>query len=71
MSRRAPMFKPLPITLQRGALRLEPLVEADIPELVSLAEANREALQYMDGPTRPDWYRQSLAEQREGRALPL
>ncbi len=33
------MFKPLPITLQRGALRLEPLVEADIPELVSLAEA--------------------------------
>ena len=25
------MFKPLPITLQRGALRLEPLVEADIP----------------------------------------
>ncbi|MCS9177888.1 N-acetyltransferase, partial [Pseudomonas aeruginosa] len=26
MSRRAPMFKPLPITLQRGALRLEPLV---------------------------------------------
>lgn len=65
------MFKPLPITLQRGALRLEPLVEADIPELVSLAEANREALQYMDGPTRPDWYRQSLAEQREGRALPL
>ncbi|MDU2879293.1 MAG: GNAT family N-acetyltransferase, partial [Enterobacter sp.] len=65
------MFKPLPITLQRGALRLEPLVEADIPELVSLAEANREALQNMDGPTRPDWYRQSLAEQREGRALPL
>lgn len=52
-------------------MRLEPLVEADIPELVSLAEANREALQYMDGPTRPDWYRQSLAEQREGRTLPL
>ena len=65
------MFRPSPITLQRGALRLEPMVEADVSELVTLAEANREALQFMSAPQRPDWYRQSIADQREGRALPL
>ncbi|WP_160287930.1 GNAT family N-acetyltransferase [Pseudomonas knackmussii] len=65
------MFRPSPITLQRGALRLEPMVEADVSELVALAEANREALQFMSAPQRPDWYRQSIADQREGRALPL
>ncbi|KAF1054395.1 MAG: hypothetical protein GAK43_00912 [Stenotrophomonas maltophilia] len=65
------MFRPLPITLQRGALRLEPMVEADVPELVALAEANREALRYMSAPQRPDWYRRGLVEQREGLALPL
>ena len=65
------MFRPSPITLQRGALRLEPMVEADVPDLVALAEANREALKFMSAPQRPDWYRNSLAEQREGRALPL
>ncbi|MCY1401472.1 Acetyltransferase (GNAT) domain protein [compost metagenome] len=65
------MFRPLPITLQRGALRLEPMVEADVPELVELADANREVLQYMSAPQRPDWYRQAIADQREERALPL
>ena len=65
------MFRPLPITLQRGALRLEPMVEADVPDLVTLAEQNRDVLQFMSAPGRPDWYRQGLAEQREGRALPL
>ncbi|MBO3277224.1 GNAT family N-acetyltransferase [Pseudomonas schmalbachii] len=65
------MFRPLPITLQRGALRLEPMVEADVPELVALADLNSEALQYMSAPQRPDWYRQGIAEQREGRELPL
>ncbi|MGP3789494.1 GNAT family N-acetyltransferase [Pseudomonas sp. B392_1p] len=63
------MFMPQPITLQRGALRLEPLLESDIPALVSLAEANHERLVYMQGPLRPDWYRQALVEQREGRAV--
>lgn len=38
------MFSPLPVTLQRGALRLEPMVDADIPELVALAERNRAEL---------------------------
>lgn len=65
------MFRPLPITLQRGALRLEPMVEADVPDLVTLAEQNRDVLQFMSAPGRPDWYRQGLADQREGRALPL
>ena len=63
------MFNPQPVALQRGALRLDPLAEADIPALVTLAEANREALVYMSGPLRPDWYRQGLAAQREGDAL--
>ncbi|WP_017939897.1 GNAT family N-acetyltransferase [Zestomonas thermotolerans] len=65
------MFKPHPVALQRGALRLEPMLETDIPELVGLAEANRAELVYMSGPLRPDWYRQALGEQREGRALPF
>ncbi|WP_043309959.1 GNAT family N-acetyltransferase [Pseudomonas sp. ML96] len=63
------MFQPLPITLQRGALRLEPLVEEDIPGLLELAEANRESQQYMSGTQRPDWYRGALADHREGRAV--
>ncbi len=63
------MFMPQPITLQRGALRLEPLLESDIPALVSLGEVNHEQLLYMQGPLRPDWYRQALVEQREGRAV--
>ena len=63
------MFQPLPVTLQRGALRLEPLVEEDIPGLLELAEANRESQQYMSGTQRPDWYRAALADHREGRAV--
>lgn len=63
------MFTPRPVTLQRGAMRLEPLAEADIPALVELAEDNREELMYMSGPLRPDWYRHALAEQREERAV--
>ena len=63
------MFTPRPVTLQRGALRLEPLVDADIPALVALAERNRDQLIYLNGPLRPDWYRLALAEQREGRAV--
>lgn len=63
------MFMPRPVTLQRGALRLDPLMEADIPELVALAERNRDELVYLNGPLRPDWYRHALAEQREGRAV--
>lgn len=65
------MFQAQPISLQRGALRLDPLAESDVLELVGLAERNREALHYLSGPLRPDWYRQALAEQREGRALPF
>lgn len=65
------MFKPQLITLQRGALRIEPMVDADIPALVSLAEANRQELVYINGTQRLDWYRQGLIEQREGRALPF
>lgn len=65
------MFKPQLITLQRGALRLEPLLDADIPALVTLADANREHLIYMSGPLRLDWYRSALAQQREDQALPL
>lgn len=65
------MFKPEPVTLQRGALRLSPLLEADIPWLVGQAERNREALTHMNGPLRPDWYRQALSSEREGRALPF
>ena len=65
------MFQAQPISLQRGALRLDPLAECDVLELVGLAERNREALHYLSGPLRPDWYRLALAEQREGRALPF
>lgn len=63
------MFKPQPVILQRGALRLDPLQEADIPELVDLAMRNRAVLGYLNGPLRPDWYRHALAEQRDGRAV--
>ncbi len=63
------MFTPGPVTLQRGALRLEPLVEADIPALVELAEHNRDELIYLNGPLRPDWYRLAVTEQRQGRAV--
>ncbi|HEX5843770.1 MAG TPA: GNAT family protein [Pseudomonas sp.] len=63
------MFKPQLITLQRGALRIEPMVDADIPALINLAEANRQELAYMNGTQRLDWYRQGLLDQREGTAL--
>lgn len=65
------MFTPRPVTLQRGALRLEPLAEGDIPSLVELAERNRDELIYLNGPLRPDWYRLAVSEQREGRAVPF
>lgn len=65
------MFKPYLITLQRGALRLEPMVEADIPDLVSLAESNHNELVHLSGCQRLDWYRSVIAEQREDRALPF
>ncbi|AYC32209.1 N-acetyltransferase [Pseudomonas cavernae] len=65
------MFKPQLIALQRGALRLEPMVDGDIPALVELAEANRDELGYMSGPLRLDWYRSALNDQRNGLALPL
>ncbi|EWC41889.1 GNAT family N-acetyltransferase [Pseudomonas stutzeri] len=63
------MLTPHPVTLQRGALRLEPLMDADIAELAALAERNRAELTYMNGPLRPDWYRHALAEQRDARAV--
>ncbi|AHL74935.1 GCN5 family acetyltransferase [Stutzerimonas stutzeri] len=63
------MFTPCPVTLHRGALRLEPLAEADIPTLVELAERNRDELIYLSGPLRPDWYRFALNEQRDGHAV--
>ncbi|MBB3104806.1 GNAT family N-acetyltransferase [Azomonas macrocytogenes] len=63
------MFRPAPIILQRGALRLQPLVEADIPCLVDLAQRNHESLVYMNGPLRPDWYRRGLNEQAAGQSL--
>ena len=63
------MFKPQPVALQQGALRLDPLTEADLPGLLQLAEANRASQQFMRGTTRPDWYRSALAEQREGREV--
>ncbi|MCG4454842.1 GNAT family N-acetyltransferase [Pseudomonas sp. MMS21-TM103] len=65
------MFKPQLITLQRGALRIEPMLDADIPALVALAEANRQELNHMSGAQRLDWYRQGLIDQREGKALPF
>src|SRR5690554_2115726 len=43
------MFKPQPITLRRGALCLEPLSEADLPELLALAETNAQHLVHMSG----------------------
>jgi len=63
------MFNPQPIILQRGALRLAPMQEADITALVNLAEANRHELIYMRGSQRLDWYREGLQWQREGKAL--
>ena len=63
------MFQPLPITLQQGALRLEPLAEADLPVLLELAEANRDNQQYMNSTLRPDYYRTALLDHREGRAV--
>lgn len=65
------MFEAHPITLQRGALRLEPMVESDVLELVSLADLNRDELHYLSGPLRPDWYRHAIAEQREGKTIPF
>ncbi|WP_462378819.1 GNAT family N-acetyltransferase [Pseudomonas sp. Marseille-QA0892] len=65
------MFEPQPVTLQRGALRLEPLAETDVAELVSLADRNRDALRYINGPLRPDWYRQAIAEQRDNLSFPF
>ena len=58
------MFKPQPIALQQGALRLDPLSDADLAPLLELAESNRDSQQYMSGTTRPDWYRSALAEHR-------
>lgn len=63
------MFNPKPVTLQQGALRLEPLREADLPALLALAEANRESQQFMNGTQRPDWYRDALADHRAHRAV--
>lgn len=63
------MFKPQPVTLRRGALCLEPLSEADLPELLALAETNAQHLVHMSGPLRPDWYRQALAAQRDGQLV--
>jgi RimJ/RimL family protein N-acetyltransferase len=65
------MFTPRPVTLQRGALRLDPLVEGDIPVLVELADQNRDELIYLNGPLRPDWYRSAISDQREGLAVPF
>lgn len=65
------MFTPRPVTLQRGALRLDPLVEADIPALVELADKNRDELIYLNGPLRPDWYRVAISDQRDGHAVPF
>lgn len=63
------MFQPYPVTLQQGALRLEPMGEEDIPPLLELAEANRDSQQFMSGTLRPDWYRTALLDHREGRAV--
>ncbi|MVW75472.1 GNAT family N-acetyltransferase [Pseudomonas xionganensis] len=65
------MFKPQPVSLQRGALRLDPMQESDVHALAELAEANRQQLVYMNGTQRLDWYRQALKEQSAGKALPL
>ncbi len=63
------MFEPLPTVLQQGALRLDPLSEADLPGLLELAEANRESQQFMNGTSRPDWYRNALAEHKVQQAV--
>ena len=63
------MFQPRPVSLQRGALRLDPLAESDVPALVELADRNRDELIFLSGPLRPDWYRQALAEQQKDRAV--
>jgi RimJ/RimL family protein N-acetyltransferase len=63
------MFKPQLVTLQRGALRIEPIADADIPALVTLAETNRQELMYMSGTQRLDWYREGLVAQRDGLAI--
>ncbi|QGZ31847.1 GNAT family N-acetyltransferase [Stutzerimonas stutzeri] len=63
------MFTPRPVTLHRGALRLEPLAETDIPALVELAGRNCDELIYLNGPLRPDWYRSALSDQRNGLAV--
>jgi RimJ/RimL family protein N-acetyltransferase len=65
------MFEPQPVTLHRGALRLEPLAETDVAELVSLADRNRELLRYINGPLRPDWYRQAILDQRDNLVVPF
>ncbi|MET1077436.1 MAG: GNAT family protein [Pseudomonas sp.] len=65
------MFKPQLVTLQRGALRLEPMLDGDLPALVALAEVNRGELAQMNGPLRLDWYRAGLNEQRNSQALPF
>lgn len=63
------MFQPRPVSLQRGALRLDPLAEIDVPALVELAQRNHDELVFLNSPLRPDWYRQALAEQKQGRAV--
>ena len=63
------MFQPCPVSLQRGALRLDPLADSDVPALVELAERNRDELIFLNGPLRPDWYRLALAEQQQDRAV--
>lgn len=55
--------------MQRGALRLEPLSDADIPALVALAEANREELPGHERYSATGLARSALADMREQRAL--
>jgi RimJ/RimL family protein N-acetyltransferase len=69
MHQEAAMFQPCPVSLQRGALRLDPLADSDVPALVELAERNRDELIFLNGPLRPDWYRLALAEQQQDRAV--
>lgn len=63
------MFEPLPTVLQQGALRLDPLSEADLPGLLALAEANRESQRFMSGSTRPSWYRAALDRHQSRRSV--
>jgi N-acetyltransferase len=65
------MFKPQPVSLQRGTLRLDPMLESDIHALAQLAEVNRQHLVYMSGAQRVDWYRQAFQAQQDDEALPL